>query len=211
MSSPSTVRHGSLTSYRQGCRCAECSTTNRRYDKKLRFDHARTGSRRVPADKAHQHLLSLLDDGASVKSIADQLGLMHTSSVYQMLKRPKMRRDTFNRVMSVRLEVGDTEWRTMDAVGCERRLKALMYMGWKLVDIGRRTGIDGTVLSDIIRGVTPKVRQRTFIRLRDFYDQNSMIDGGSNRSKLRAQREGWLSPLAWDDIDRDRKPSGVRR
>lgn len=205
------MNHGTLTAYRHGCRCEQCSTTCHRYEKRLRVDNARHGSRRVPALAAREHLQSLLDSGCSIRSLADQLGYEHTSSVYQLMKRTKIRKSTMNRVLAVKPETPQLEWRLMSATGSERRIKALMYMGWQLVDIQRSTGIDGTVLSDILRGVSDQVRQQTHVRLRDFYDSHCMKDGGSVRSKLRAQREGWMSPLAWDDIDRDAKPMGVRR
>lgn len=203
--------HGSLTTYKKGCRCGECVRVARRYDKKRRYDAATVGPRRVDARPAHRHLTYLLDHGATVRSIADQMGYKHTASVLQLLKRDRIRRSTLTRVLATRGDSHTPDLGVMPPDGTQRRLQALMYMGWQTVDVVRETGADGTVLSDILRGVTPGIRQKTFARVRDFYDAHAHVDGGSERSKRRARREGWAPPVAWDDIDDpNAKPIGVR-
>lgn len=106
---------------------------------------------------------------------------------------------------------------TVDATGTRRRLQALAYMGWTQAELGERLGWTQQNVSALIHGrsgtgYTPSTRVRldTAKAVAAIYDDLCMKQGRSNRTRADAVRRGWVSALAWDDIDDvGAKPSPV--
>lgn len=99
--------------------------------------------------------------------------------------------------------------RSVSALGAQRRLQALMRLGWSsnaiavAADLPHRNHV-----WRIVNGQNGK--PTTWLQLstdrwvRDVYDRLSMeIPSGpyANRTRLFAERNGWPPPLAWVDID----------
>lgn len=100
----------------------------------------------------------------------------------------------------------------VDATGTQRRLKALMALGWTQSDIAAELGITASRVG-FITNKYPRVYRQTAQAVSELYDRWSMIvpaDTGPRRrghnmrheiARRMAARKGWLPPLAWDDID----------
>lgn len=200
-----------LTSYKHGCRCEDCVTAQRRYDKSRRVRRARGTFGLVPVDRARAHVEQLVAAGVSRKTIALAIGYQQSTSLNTTLNRDVIRRTTERRILAVTRD-DSTGFGYVDATGTTRRLRALACMGWKLWIIAEKAGINMDTASDMRQGKTPRTTERVSRAIAAVYEELCMTDGGDVRTKLRAQRAGWLPPLAWDDIDDPAEQGGyVRR
>lgn len=100
--------------------------------------------------------------------------------------------------------------RTTDSSGTRRRVQALHCMGWSLQMIADRAGYNSPqALNQVTQ--RDRVTTATAARIASVYDDLCMTPGPSRASRQRAQRMGYLPPLAWDDIDNpDEQPTGWR-
>lgn len=108
--------------------------------------------------------------------------------------------------------------RLIDPTGTQRRIQALVALGWTYGKIGERLGISsGGVYRMIVRyGV---VRRDIAERAAAVYDEMSMtLPPTRTRQEKRdasyartvARKHGWAPPLAWDNIDDPNEiPKGI--
>ena len=91
--------------------------------------------------------------------------------------------------------------------GTDRRIQALLALGWRHSDItARLTEIDplaATQSDQLLRRPGPYVWASTAEAVRAVYDQLAMIPGPSKRNRDRARKLGYVPPLAWDDDELD--------
>lgn len=121
---------------------------------------------------------------------------------------PEARED--NRIYRKRLREKRNTPRRIDATGTRRRIQALMVMGWSRVDLAERMGITDRALSYML--TSRWVILRTARRVDGVFKSLGMDRGPSGLTRTLALRRGWVSGLAWDDIDDPRaKPAGVVR
>lgn len=86
------------------------------------------------------------------------------------------------------------------SLGSQRRIRALMALGWTEALIGAEMGfVTPSTIRGALRNAT--VTARTADRIAEVYERLSMRQGPSARTRMLAQRKGWLPPLAWDNID----------
>lgn len=91
--------------------------------------------------------------------------------------------------------------RSVPAIGTQRRIQALMVLGWTSRDIAERCGWATP------QAVTELLTARRFIQrstaalVAAAYDELSMRPGPSAQNRVRCRRKGWAPPLAWDNID----------
>lgn len=104
----------------------------------------------------------------------------------------------------------------VDATGTRRRLQALIALGWNQSQIGAAIGIDERLMHRLMN--KQQVTRSTRDRIAAVYERMSATlppetTAISRRSvtlsKARARRNGWVPPLAWDDIDNDERPAIV--
>ncbi|GMA26166.1 hypothetical protein GCM10025864_39250 [Luteimicrobium album] len=99
---------------------------------------------------------------------------------------------------------------TIRSRGAVRRIRALHALGWRLVDIAAETGYSTTNLAMIAhRDANIDVKKHE--RINAAYEHLSGSVGPSERTRQVAIGRGWAPPLAWNDIDADDEPRGVRR
>lgn len=99
--------------------------------------------------------------------------------------------------------------RAVPAIGAKRRLQALMRLGWSSHRIAVEAGLPHrNHVWRIVHGQkgrpTVWIQKSTDKWVRDVYDRLSMtIPTGRyvNRTRMYAERQGWLPPLAWTNID----------
>jgi transcriptional regulator with XRE-family HTH domain len=119
----------------------------------------------------------------------------------------RIRRRTERAILAVRPDpAGLKDAARVDGTGTRRRLQALIAMGWSLRKLADLCGISRTNLGIIARA--DGVRAGTARKVSDLYDriwdvpppQGSLKDHAAAVSaRAWARREGWPSPLAWDD------------
>ena len=111
--------------------------------------------------------------------------------------------------------------RAVPAIGAQRRIRALMRLGWTSTDIAQAAGChERNYVLRILNGQKGKpttwLERKTDKAIRDVYERLSMRlpDPAPHRARTRAlaERRGYPPPLAWDDIDNpDEEPSGMKR
>lgn len=90
--------------------------------------------------------------------------------------------------------------RTVPSIGFRRRVQALQALGWPLSVIAAEMG--GCDKRNVKQSCdSERVYRSKLQRLVEVYDRLSMRLGPSVRSRNLAQRNGWLPPLAWTNID----------
>lgn len=98
--------------------------------------------------------------------------------------------------------------------GTQRRIQALMHLGWSQVELGRRLGVSQSQVSLLIRQ-RRSVTKNTHARVSALFEALCLqippaTTKGQrvsvNKTRALARRNGWLPPLAWDDIDSDPDP-----
>lgn len=201
-----------LVSYKKGCRCDLCVDVTHRYEKTLRLDLQRGVRRLVPPDRARRHVDFLVANGMSRRSIAHAAGYNDDTGLNVMLNRNRIRKATEERILSVTPSSERSNKGWVPSTGTVRRIQALAMMGWSMREVSRRTGVHPDTISTIRNGKLPRVTERVYHSICDFYEEVSMTYGGNLRSRLMAERRGWAPPLAWDNIDNpNEEPSGVVR
>ena len=109
-----------------------------------------------------------------------------------------------------RLRSVDRDGVTVAAIGYRRRVQALWRLGWPSHLIAQEAGVGIGTIHRLIRGKTETLRTGTAKKLDAAYERLCMTPGPSKVSAKRAAKEGHPPPLAWNDIDTDMRPRGVR-
>jgi hypothetical protein len=97
-----------------------------------------------------------------------------------------------------KIERSQGRFRTENATGTHRKLRALMRIGWTSRHISEAAGWQtAEAVSEILKRTRVRIATRDAIS--DVYDRLSMTPGPSALNRRRAERAGWAPPLAWDD------------
>ncbi|MDZ5146323.1 hypothetical protein [Microbacterium testaceum] len=223
---PPEHKHGNTpTCYRNHkCSCLDCKVSNTRrcYEHKKRVAYGRPTGTLVDAQPVHTHLQDLVAAGMTPAAIAAAAGV-YRKTVARILRGGSTRRhpslllfnETAQKLLAVAPDasiVPDGHW--VSARGTQRRLQALATLGWSASELLRRAGLPRTKLFNIHTRdhVSPEVH-RAIARLYDeLWDQQapahtSYEQASRTATRKRAAAEGWLPPLAWDDIDADDAPA----
>jgi hypothetical protein len=130
----------------------------------------------------------------------------HTSTctIHRLLAGQDLtRRTVVERILAVKAR--PAPGRYVDATGTLRRIQALMAIGHTVGGIAAESGVDHTVITDLLQGRSTTVRGCTADRVAAAYDwlnsrPNTWIrQSAAQTSRNRAAREGWAPPIAWDD------------
>lgn len=103
--------------------------------------------------------------------------------------------------------------RSIPAIGTRRRIHALMALGHSGADIATYLNISYQAVHRLEHTTADRVWRTTAERVAAVYDELSMIRPTGHyatRVRRKAAARGYAPPLAWDDIDLDREPRGVR-
>ena len=203
------LEHGQLTAYvRDRCRCIPCVTAYRRYARdRTRLRAYGRLPQMVNAAEVIDHLRWLASHGVGWERAATLAGLPR-STVSSILYKAG-RRTVTPRVAHAILAVVPTmdtaaPAALIDAVGTRRRLGSLMLRGHTLTAMARAAGVP-----DLRRVLTrDQVTARTARAVRGLYDHwwaspaiavTADEAGIIARTVARAQADGFLPAMAWDD------------
>lgn len=108
----------------------------------------------------------------------------------------------------IRRARGET-W-AIPALGAQRRIRALIRLGWTSTDIAAAAGWnDRNYVLRILHGQSGRpcqwVERKTHAAIADVYERLSMVipphAPHRARSRSMAEKKGWPPPLAWENID----------
>ena len=110
--------------------------------------------------------------------------------------------------------------RAVLAIGAQRRIQALMWLGWDMTALAAEAGwAHRNQVRRILVGQKGKpcryIQRSTHETICEVFERLSMRtppEGPvSRRTASMARRKGYAPPLAWDDIDNDAAPKGKPR
>lgn len=95
--------------------------------------------------------------------------------------------------------------RYVPSLGAQRRIRALLAIGWRYADIGAETGMLAEGVARIMRVTT--ILGRTWSAISHAYNKLSGTRGPSTQGAKKAVKRGFPPPLAWEGIDIDHPDS----
>ena len=103
--------------------------------------------------------------------------------------------------------------------GVTRRLQALQAIGWSQAQIARATGLNPITVKKLIRDDDTTVHSATVARIVATYKRLAYVHPPQHHAdeirmvtmiRRGAQERGYAPPAAWDNIDLDEQPHGLR-
>lgn len=209
---PDDPRHGSTRGatahYREGSElCPPCREARRIACRRNKKNRRRGWSGYVPADKTRRHIKELQALGWSYAAISELSGVS-TGSISRIATGDVTTTLTRSAARIQALPLRPRPGASIPAWRVQRRLQALQAIGWSLVEIGRHTGWSPQNLNSLLanrwrdrEGVTPATFELVDAAYRDMAMRPPAEDRWVKAVRSRAAAKGWLSPMAWDDID----------
>lgn len=165
----------------------------------------------IPA-RSHYH--SLRGAGWSLRSIAAHAGV-GTADLYRYLDGahlPHVERGLLaiepNTLATVTNNPAAEPF--VPRVGTVRRLRALMRMGWPAHQINARLHdrgiVDKRAAENLLNSSGRWVTRSRHDAVAAVYRELSTTSGPSERTRRRAEKNGYPGPMDWDDIDHDEAP-----
>lgn len=96
----------------------------------------------------------------------------------------------------------------VSAIGVQRRLQALAFMGWSCQKIAEKIGSHYRPLNRLRDGGREHVMQSTHDAIDRVYRELCMTYApgqSGNVTRTLARKKGYVPAVAWDDIDRARE------
>lgn len=87
----------------------------------------------------------------------------------------------------------------VEPTGTVRRLRALAAIGWSPELLGRELSCTRQRVRHLRDARTPHVNIATHATVKWLYARLADTPGTSDRTRLHAERRGWLAPIWWDD------------
>ncbi|MBM7808525.1 AraC-like DNA-binding protein [Geodermatophilus bullaregiensis] len=216
-------RHGTRAAYvKDRCRCTECTAANTAASRTATRERAYgRWQPYVDASPVREHIAALRAVGIGVERIAHLAGIS-VSHIRELAERDhgdspgtqRVRPGTAARILGIGIsDASRAPHSRVDATGTRRRLQALQAVGWSVellaVQLGRRPNslhrsmTGRSVTAGTAQEVTTLYEQLWHIRPpRMTGEQRAAADA----AQAHAAAQGWLPPLAWDDIDSDPTP-----
>lgn len=90
----------------------------------------------------------------------------------------------------------------LSPIGTQRRIQALMALGWTGGEIARRAGWDSRRRVNQLLA-RRQIRPETAKRIAGIYSELAGTPGPSPVGRARSRAAGYMPPQAWNDIDND--------
>jgi hypothetical protein len=150
----------------------------------------------VDVARARAHLIALNESGFSWRHIARLTGLTE-QGLYRVRDGERCQRVTEAKILAVPTPKALAGPGRINAVGSQRRIRALQALGWTQRNLEDRLGLHPRRLSTVL--VRPKIYTPMARKIADVYDELSMLPGPSEKTRNMARNKGWPVPLCWDD------------
>lgn len=203
--------HGTSSAYRVcACRCETCRREEARRAKRYRL-RAEGVAEKASLERVRTHLQALVDAGMTTTDIARAAGVRPSSVTYYRTQAQGrwVWADRARRILSVPVpqDHAGHGYSLVPALGTQRRLRALVALGWTIGALSDRLEVERRAVGVIIRGQRTWVRSTTAAAVRDLYERTDPVPrsgASASRAQSRARSQGWVPPLAWDeDTDMD--------
>lgn len=191
------MRHG-FTAYRDGCRCETCRAANTRRVKEYRLK----GVQSIKPELVQKHVAKLINSGMSMPQIAKEAGVsLNTINrlVYPRYQPKRILKVNAQKILSVQRIQNPDE--IVSAIPSQRRIRALMWMGWKLETIAKESGMSRDAVGKIARRYRTRTKAASHEAIKETYERLCMTYGPDVKTATWARKQRWLPPLAWDDPD----------
>ena len=216
-------RHGTRAAYvKDRCRCTDCTAANTAASRTATRERAYgRWQPYVDAGPVREHLAALRAAGIGVERIAHLAGIS-VSHIRELAERDhgdspgtqRVRPGTATRILGIGIsDASRAPHSRVDATGTRRRLQALQAVGWSAellaAQLGRRPNslhrsmTGRLVTAGTAQEVATLYEQLWHIRPPRMTDEQR---AAADAAQAHAAAQGWLPPLAWDDIDSDPTP-----
>lgn len=200
----------------KGCRCTRCTraATRTRQLNKLAALEGR-GLRLVDAEPVREHVRWLIGQGMMPSAVAREAGVIHTLLTRLLHGHPKtgkpikrLRYDNADAVLSVL--PSNASMLFVPVVASQRRVRGLMWQGWPREVIAEHARLPhqrvwSVVIDDgtgrISAGTARRIQVATSRLLTRDPIAAGIKQGRVELARRRAIAAGWVSLLAWDDIE----------
>lgn len=182
------------------CGCPTCRPERARMKKRQKAGMLPPPARWQEAWDVLDHLVAR---GWSAQAIASAAGMSERGilNALEVLRETGHRR-RFGRTIAERIiNHGEPTAGHVGATGPMRRLQALAVVGWGLDEVSSRTGLPIMTLSVIRGGKVQRTNPANAAAIAAVYADLAWRPGPGVQAAAVARRRGWVSPLAWDDID----------
>lgn len=158
--------------------------------------------------RAHLHELAANGMGADTVAAITGLPIAVVADIAGRARRAE--RDIALTIMRVHAFPEDAEERAaISPHGARRRIHALVALGWTFEQVAGWLEMGAGDLTALIGPQVATIRAGVHHKIAAMFDARSMTvpQVKDPRSLALAAAEGWVTPLAWDDIDRDGQPA----
>ncbi|WP_435058420.1 hypothetical protein [Streptomyces sp. bgisy060] len=193
--------HGTANRYSSRtdpCRCEPCTKAASRAALERLVARQSGRPKWVPSGPALAHLAKLTQTVpiGQVALAADA----PRSSLSRLLaqRRPTMSRTMAEKILAVRV-VDRSTMSMVNSLGAQRRLQALYALGHWRKTVAEASGLTPQTISELLRGTWARITVACDDAVRVAYAQLSMSLDNCERNLIRARREQWAPPLAWDE------------
>lgn len=214
-----THQHGTRAAYvRDRCRCSPCRGANAAATAAARRDRALGHQRLIDVTGVRTHLLAFRRAGLGVHRLAALSGISvsHIRALTAQTTdgQPAVSRvhpATAARILALSASRHNSSPNTqVSARGTVRRLQALHAIGWSTPELAHRLGrstqsVRRTMAGQLVSRRTAEAVAALYGALWDLAPIGSGRDATATRAD--AGRRGWVTPMAWDDIDSDDHPA----
>jgi hypothetical protein len=216
-------RHGTRVAYvKDRCRCPDCTAANTAASR-TRYRQQAIGHWQpfTDAGVVREHLTALRAAGIGVQRIAELTGLslshvriLADTRLDASATTKRVRPDTVDRILAIPVSAATRAPRSqVAALGTVRRLQALARLGWSLESLadllGRRpASLRRSMAGDTVTAETARSVADLYARLEAKRPPQLTAEQRAAADAVRqeATERGWLSPMAWDDVDTDPSP-----
>lgn len=208
---PDDPRHGSEAGHEQHLRdgedpcgpCIEGDLKASRRRTKLKTMGARF---LVPLGGLYDEIQALRRQGAVVDDIAEWAGISD-SQVWRALNNGpegKVYARTYQALLN--MHPGPI----LTPIGAQRRVRGLMWLGYSPVRIAEDAGLHSDTVKNLSRRLPAQLHKNVKVSIAGTFDRLSMKPAptderyqraSATRTRNHARAQGWLPPLAWDNID----------
>lgn len=209
--------HGRTKYVVERCRCETCRAEARRYEQHRNRQRAYGRVAYVDAEPARTHVRELMAAGLGWKRVAAVAGVPNGTMTKLLYGHPqrgsmpsqRIRLATAEKVLAISADaVGLADHALVDALGCHRRLQALVACGWSQCKLAEAIGVSRPNFGAMMRSA--QVHASTARTVRALYERlwdqrppqaTHREKISVSRAKCYARERGWVVPMAWDDID----------
>jgi len=207
--------HGTPARYKRGCRNACCrNAINAEKRRTRRLTAYGRWNRWTDAQPVRDHIAALNAYGIGVRQAAELAGLRFGTVSHWLYGRPgypqppRIKTALAQRMLAVRPVLANVADRArIDDIGTVRRLQALVAVGWPAKELASRLSLDVTGTPRLLRSrrVTGATARSVRVLFAELWNADPVAAGIpahiAERSRLRAGRNGWAPPAAWDSLD----------